>query len=485
MVTKRFKCKLLSDIVLNQKSATDGEQQTLNFIPGNCFLGIVAKEYEGKFKDIANLIFHSGKVRFGDAHLIEQGKRSIKIPSTFFQPKFNKNVYYIEYKTNPKDNKIKDLQLKQCRNGFYVFDYDQKTITEIKSEKSFYQKSAYDYEHRRSQDEKMFGYESLEEGKEFCFEVEFDEGISQDIISDVCTELTNTTKSIGRSRTAQYGLVEITDISNETNTKNVQFANFDGKEAIVYADGRLIFFDKNGNFTFQPTAQDLGFEDDAEIDWNKSQVRTFSYSPWNHKRKTYDSIREGIEKGSVFVVKTKTSPSGSAYKGLFNNEGFGKIIYNPDIFCADKDGKSVWIKQNNDENPKNVKTVDKKQLTTPLLKFLYSKKQDSDNQSKAYDAVEEFVDDCKYKGLFSGDKFASQWGSIRCLAMLFNGEELIKMVDGFLDHGVAKDKWEDRGRKLKLDKFMQDNKDSNLSDKIINLSSEMAKICKTTKTIKK
>jgi len=483
MKTRRFKCKLLSDIILNQKSATDGEQQTLDFIPGNCFLGIVAKEYEGKFKDIANLVFHSGKVRFGDAHLMEQGKRSIKIPLTFFQPKFDKNVYYIEYKTNPKDDEIKDLQLKQCRNGFYVFDYNQKTITEIKSEKSFYQKSAYDYNLRRSKDKQMFGYESLEEGKEFCFEVEFDDEISNDIISDVCKELTNSSKTIGRSRTAQYGLVKITDISNETETDIIQYANFDGKEAIAYADGRLIFFDKNGNFTFQPTAQDLGFGDGAEIDWNKSQVRTFSYSPWNHKRKTYDSVREGIEKGSVFVVKTKTSPSGSAYKGLFNNEGFGKIIYNPDIFCADNDGKSVWTKPNNEENPKASKLVESKQLTTPLLKFLYAKKLKADNQSEAYDAVEVFID--KYKYLFSGDKFASQWGSIRCLAMLYNGEELIKMVDGFLDHGVAKDKWEERGRKNKLDEFMKANMNSNLSEKIINLSSEMAKICRTTKTIKK
>ncbi|MBR4324619.1 MAG: hypothetical protein IKP73_03710 [Bacteroidales bacterium] len=483
MKTRRFKCKLLSDIILNQKSATDGEQQTLDFIPGNCFLGIVAKEYEGKFKDIANLVFHSGKVRFGDAHLMEQGKRSIKIPLTFFQPKFDKNVYYIEYKTNPKDDEIKDLQLKQCRNGFYVFDYNQNTITEIKSEKSFYQKLAYDYNLRRSKDKQMFGYESLDEGKEFCFEVEFDDKISNDIISDVCKELTNSSKTIGRSRTAQYGLVKITDISNETETDNIQFANFDGKEAIVYADGRLIFFDKNGNFTFQPTAQDLGFGDGAEIDWNKSQVRTFSYSPWNHKRKTYDSVREGIEKGSVFVVKTSTSPSGSSYKGLFNNEGFGKIIYNPDLFETDSKGKSVWTKPKNDETPQISKSVEPKQLTTPLLKFLYAKKLKADNQSEAYDAVEVFID--KYKYLFSGDKFASQWGSIRCLAMLYNGEELIKMVDGFLDHGVAKDKWEDHGRKIKLDEFMEPNKNNNLSEKIINLSSEMAKICRTTKTIKK
>ena len=74
MKTKTFKCKLLSDMVLNLQSATEGRQQTLDFIPGNCFLGIVAKEYEGKFKDNAFLIFHSGKVRFGDAHPMKDGK---------------------------------------------------------------------------------------------------------------------------------------------------------------------------------------------------------------------------------------------------------------------------------------------------------------------------------------------------------------------------------------------------------------------------
>lgn len=38
----RFKCTLLSDVILNQKSATEGTNVTLDFIPGNCFLGIVA-----------------------------------------------------------------------------------------------------------------------------------------------------------------------------------------------------------------------------------------------------------------------------------------------------------------------------------------------------------------------------------------------------------------------------------------------------------
>ena len=60
----QFKCELLSDIVLNDSSATEGKRRSLDFIPGNNFLGIVAAQlYKGTDDDAWN-IFHSGHVRF-------------------------------------------------------------------------------------------------------------------------------------------------------------------------------------------------------------------------------------------------------------------------------------------------------------------------------------------------------------------------------------------------------------------------------------
>jgi hypothetical protein len=38
---------LLSDIIINQKAATEGPNKTLDFIPGSNFLGIVAADYDG------------------------------------------------------------------------------------------------------------------------------------------------------------------------------------------------------------------------------------------------------------------------------------------------------------------------------------------------------------------------------------------------------------------------------------------------------
>jgi hypothetical protein len=66
MTTLKFKCTLLTDVILNLKSATEGNNQTLDFIPGNCFLGIVAGKLYAQKTSAENLdLFHNATVRFG------------------------------------------------------------------------------------------------------------------------------------------------------------------------------------------------------------------------------------------------------------------------------------------------------------------------------------------------------------------------------------------------------------------------------------
>ena len=85
--TLKFKCTLESDLVLSQTSSSEGNQKTLDFIPGNNFLGIVAsKLYKGGSAESLEL-FHSGKVRFGDAHPSVDGIRGLKVPASMYYPK--------------------------------------------------------------------------------------------------------------------------------------------------------------------------------------------------------------------------------------------------------------------------------------------------------------------------------------------------------------------------------------------------------------
>ena len=47
MVKMKFTCTLLSDVILNQNAGSKERQSTLDFIPGNVFLGIAAGKLYG------------------------------------------------------------------------------------------------------------------------------------------------------------------------------------------------------------------------------------------------------------------------------------------------------------------------------------------------------------------------------------------------------------------------------------------------------
>lgn len=482
MKKMKFKCVLKSDIILSRTSSTEGNQDSLDFIPGNNFLGIVANIlYKEEVKpEVALDIFHTGKVRFGDANPSIVGKcRGVKVPAAMFYPKLKKasEECFIHFLIDaPEADDIKNLQLKQCREGFYAFEHGQGEAVSVA--KNYAIKSAYDTEKRRSKDGQMFGYESLPEGLTLFFEVESD---LDDSINETIQQSLVGIRHIGRSKTAQYGLVEISDEDYrevESTSKTVTLA--DGNQyATVYADGRLIFLDSNDEPTMQPCAEDLGFEEGAQIDWSRSQIRSFQYAPWNGKRHTYDADRCGVEKGSVFVIKLNGTacPKTSQYVGVYRNEGFGKVIYNPEFLEGDMEKKGIarYTLQDSQARPSTLADTD--QPSADLLAFLKKKKDTREAGEKTYETANEFVR--KNYPFFREAQFASQWGSIRSLAMICNtAEELITAVKSFLDHGVAKAKWEERNRAERLISYMESNRSNNLQDLIINIASEMAKRCR-------
>lgn len=483
----QFKCELLSDIVLNDSSATEGKRRSLDFIPGNNFLGIVATQLYKKTDDDAWDIFHSGHVRFGDAHPSADGKRGLRIAASIFHPKLEgmETGCYIHHLTKQNDD-IRAMQLKQCREGFYIYGQNN-LATQIIVNKDFAIKSAYDSDMRRAKDSQMFGYEALCKGLIMYFTVEVEDEAKQykeGIIKALCGH-----HHIGRSRSAQYGWVKITESPFEEIATTQQSIQIKGKQYLtVYADSRLIFLDENGNNTFQPSTRDLGIEDEeAEIDWELSQIRTFQYAPWNYKRQAFDSDRCGIEKGSVFLVRTSAGITPEKTVGCYKNEGFGHIIYNPIFLQGDEIGLSLF------EFIKQKETISNSQVTevnSSLLRFLKKKKKDAEDQNIIIKEVNKFVE--QNKKLFSQDLFASQWGSIRALAMAYNDEEKLKKVigcdeqgnpdkkQGYINHGVAAERWNERGRQKVLEDFLKNPQfKGHLQEAVINLASEMAKICKS------
>lgn len=505
MITMQFQCKLLSDVVLNQKSNTEGENKTLDFIPGNVFLGIVASHYADFGNDKALQVFHSGSVRFGDAHPIAEhcvSHRTLRVPASLYYPKLKEpgDICYVHHLYNRNMDPEKQ-QLKQCRNGFYDFCERKASVAVV--EKSFAIKSAYDRDKRRSEDEKMYGYESLRKGMTFLFEIEVDDAL-YDLAKDIKTYVLGRHR-VGRSRTAQYGLVEITeqaytDIPSTNNTVAIKGETY----VTIYADSRLIFLDENGEPTFRPTAQQLGLTSEDEIRWEYSQIRTFQYAPWNGIRSSRDTDRCGIEKGSVFVVKVREQPQNlhSQYVGSYKNEGFGKVIYNPDFLATDgANGEAAYSLGSPSATQDNT-TLPEPLQGTPLLNYLASVKRKDEADRFIYEEVNRFVRENTSQ--FRGERFASQWGSIRTYAMqcktyeeiekelfsrtktVLRGKErrLEEEPDAYLTHGVAKEQWSKQRRKEVLKQFVEDihAKENTHGDitcrALINLPAEMAKKCR-------
>ena len=472
MMVKRFKCTLLADVILNMKSASEGPNTTLDFIPGNTFLGIVASSYDD-FGDDAMAIFHSGEVRFGDAHRALNGHRTLHVPASSFSPKLAKKplIVYNHHMNDVNSEEFRSLQLKQHRDGF--IDYLSESPVKVVTATHFAVKSAYDRDKRRAADEKMFAYESLEAGSVFFFSVESENEALLEKITGYLTGI----KRIGRSRSAQYGLIRIEPESfEEVASTSHAFHAFDTDYYSVYADGRIIFMDEYGFPSFHPSAQDLGFEE-GTIDWTKSQIRTFQYAPYNWKRKVFDADRCGFEKGSVFIVKSSSSPSVSGYVGCFKNEGFGRVIYNPAFLSIPSYTESEFTDGSSTDN--HIQSVNEGD-TSPLLTHLYNKREADIANHRIYGFVNDWAKN--HIRSFAGEAFASQWGAIRSIALLCRNStymDLKNKIEEYIGHGVAADRWNDRNRKKSLRTFIDtahDNVPGYEWAALVNLSSVMAKL---------
>lgn len=471
MKTLKFKCTLLSDVILNQKAATEGPNKTLDFIPGSNFLGIVANElYDETINgEDAIRLFHSKSVRYGDAHPADPNKqvKGAKVPACMFYPKLKtpKEKLYIIHETDTQSKSIRELQLKQCRSGYY--DFSDNPAVQIDTRRNFAIKSAHDRKKRTSEEAKMYGYESLEKGLVMYFDVEVDD----DLLVDKIEKALEGKKNIGRSRSSQYGLVYI----EKEEFSYVESKNSESNINVVYADSRLIFLDKNtGLPSFRPAdSGQLGIEG-GKILWDKCQIRTFQYSPWNFIRKCFDTDRCGIESGSVFVVEGGTLNI-SNYIGNYNNEGFGRVIYNPDFLKYKSDGEAEW-RLTDFEKEKEKLPNENSSLPFSIVGMLKERQKKEKRDLDIYKDVNDWVK--KNGEKFKSSAFASQWGKIRSLA--YQGNILKRLSDGkdgYLMHGIGEEKWA-RGRKRELlleflDKYKEDDEKCCLV--VINLAAEMAK----------
>lgn len=421
-----FQVTFLSDIVLPATSNTEGKIDQLDFIAGSNFLGMVAQKY----KDFQNSfdVFHSGKVRFGDGHILKDDKLTYKMPLSIFKEKTDETKIVNQITTSLDTLK----QAQQLRNGYITKDKEQVFV-----DYTYSQKSAYDAEKRTSKKGQMYGYKAIKKGSTWQFVVKVD-GISTEDEKLLIDTLKQSTR-LGKSKSAEYGQVAIEQkgsIENVSNESNLS------KETTLYCNSRLALVDECGNPTY-----DLKYLcNGLDIQYEKTQIRTSTFTPYNGARQTKDYERVCINKGSVIVVKDLKPEQFEAIKkgvGAFKSEGFGEIIINPS-FLMEKDftfAPKPIDKQKKDERQKITKAFENN-----AVQFLANRHNYAINILEIANEVAMFIKD--NEKLYD-KKMNSQWGTIRSLCANNNDKTIEEAVSDYISKGVAKDKWEGN-KKAKL-----------------------------------
>ena len=402
----KFEITFKSPVILQASSNTQGKMSSLDFIPGSAFLGMVASRYSD-FGDPFK-IFHSGAVKFCDAAPIKDGKEFFKIPLSYFHEKLDSSKIYnhhllCKYKDEER-NKFDDFtQLKQMRSG-YINDENEQLSMDL----DFSQKSAYDKNKRRSMDSQMYGYEAFRAGMKWRFSVKFEPSVSEDDINRVKETLEHSTR-LGKSKSAEYGAVEIKFIGE--NTDKIQTFTPPEKYAFVYAKSRLALIDENGNPSYD-VKYILPNLSANNVDYEKTQIRISNFTPYNGARATKDYERACINKGSVIALKNLSDEQITELKmgvGAYLSEGFGEVLINP-WFLNGGDAQERPIKLQKKDNEKQAYTS--LPIQSDLAEFLQQKETAKKQILEIAERVADFIESHK-------DKFSkiskSQWGAIRSI----------------------------------------------------------------------
>jgi hypothetical protein len=456
-----FSARLVSDAVISERSATTGGHRSLDYIPGACLLGASAARLYADLGDRAFEVFHSGKVRFGNAYPLDgQDRPTWPVPLAWHYSKGEdlkkkvdpiKNLLHAKADDFARWDQAGDQQ-KQLRSGFFSTDGHL-----VQPAKRYRLKTAIDRDNfGAAQEAQLFGYEALAAGSNWYFSVAFDDDLPGEMVERVADSLCGDIR-IGRSRSAEYGLLRAQRVDHTLPVEAMAPCT----EVILYCASDLALIDQaTGVAKLTPGGGDF-LLDGAKFSAERSYLRVRSYAPFNATRRRFDLERQVIAKGSVLVFSREQEFSTEELTGLvkrleggiglYRQDGLGRLLVNPPFlggfnFTPQPAMPALPVPQ-----PK------KQPEPPPLAAWLADRATAHTAEIIAVTEVERWISD-----LVAGScPKNSQWGNLRNLALRSStADELRKKVQKLCSEGVSQKQWEKTfrmdGKKISYGKFIQD-----------------------------
>lgn len=448
---------LKGPVVISQSNATKGIHQSLDYIPGANILGAVAAQCYANIKDESKAfdVFHSGRVRFGNALPLVNGKLAYPVPLSFHYGKGqDKQVVKNGLVGLEFDNGV---QPKQYREGY------------INAESEFFipakhsnLRTAINPDSGTAKEAALFGYQALNAGLKLQSYIDADDEGDLELIKEYLKDF-----RIGRSRSAHYGRVEVCATEIETVTLTEQQTG----RLILWLSSDLVVYNQVGQPTLTPTLEDLGLGNaNNTINEETSFIRTRKYATYNGKRHSYDVAKQVIMQGSVLVYdNAQEIDVNKLYQGLgaYTEAGYGQVVplSNPewcDLIC----GQDLQLKAAlNDEKESNNESKDS---PLPLLQFLQAKQTLQENREVVNQQVELSIEEI-FRLYSSIRKLTnspivgpskSQWGLVREVATNAKTTELCAELftnDGALiqDNDKSNNPWAQRNNQYSFAQCLQ------------------------------
>lgn len=332
---------LQDDCIFSERNATDGAHQALDYIPGGALLGAVAARlYAELGNNQAFDWFHSGKMRFGNAYPLVDGKRTFPMPACWHQAKGKSPIedgkldnHQIWRLDECENHALPDNQQpQQLRAGYLSLDgYIAKT------NKSFRMKTAIDADTGRAKESALFGYDALQAGQRFYAQISCDDAMTEADITQL-KATSNKPLLLGRSRSAEYGRATVEILQTQPALSSEQPNNL---EITLWLLSDLMALDEYGQPILSPTPQHLGLPK-GELVAENSFLRTRRYSTWNAHKQGYELERQVISKGSVLVYQLESSLTDehlqliAAGLGVERQAGLGQVWLNPPLLAGEQ-----------------------------------------------------------------------------------------------------------------------------------------------------
>lgn len=447
---------LNDDLVASSSPATEGGHESLDFIPGAMLLGAAAaRMYRDLTRTEAYELFHSGRVRFGDALPVDSDDApAFPMPLCWHRKKVAGTTVGdgIQVRNFQHDRFKEGEQAKQMRDGHVGLDGRLHSVS-----KTLRMKTALDPDKGRVADGQLFGYEAIRGGQRFRASIEADTELPDALWQRLTAIFTGGELLLGRSRSAEYGRVRV--VVDTTLPARLPTSEPPDGRLTLWCLSDLALMDENGQPTLEPTPERLRLGS-GSIDWSTSFLRFRSYAPWNAYRRAYDLERQVIRRGSVITLSLDEAPGPEQLAalehgvGLWREAGLGRVWVNPPLLS----GPEVELRQPVIQDERSVAAIPRPDL--PLIRWLEAQRDAGKARRDAEEQARKLFEDLEeryrlartYAGL--GDETPigpspSQWGSVLAKAKKAGNREDLrrKLFEG--DDAVCKPRgegWQDAFR---------------------------------------